>query len=161
MLICPMCKKTLAERVRECPRCRADLSILVDYVTDLQGGLTRAEAFTRAGNLGEAVWAYLEVLEVDPDNGVAGQQVKQVAAAVRQFDRVAIGRRWLDRLQRQARFRRWMASWQSESASPAWLGIAAVLLLLAIAFLLGYSLGRHAEPRPVEEPAVQTAAPES
>jgi hypothetical protein len=142
MLVCPMCKKTVAERTVECPRCRTDLSLLAGYVGELQDGLTRAEKHTRAGKLGEAVWAYLEVLEVDPDNAVARRQVNQVAAAVRQFDRVAIGRRWFDRLQRQARFRRWMAAWQDANMGSGWLGVAAVVLLLLVSFFLGYSLDR-------------------
>src|SRR5439155_115336 len=47
-----------------------------------------------AAELGQAVWAYLEVLEVDPDNAAARRQVGQVATAVRQFDKTAPGRRW-------------------------------------------------------------------
>ena len=87
-----MCKKAVAESCVECPRCRADLSLLVDYVGHLQDGLVRAEQLTRKGDLGEAVWTYLEVLELDPDNAVARRQVNRVATAVRQFDRAAIGR---------------------------------------------------------------------
>src|SRR6516165_7093535 len=98
MLTCPMCKKTLRQLARQCPTCRSDLSLLVDYVEHLDGGLRQAEALTRAGELGEAVWAYLQVLEVDPDNPEARRQVGEVAAAVRQFDRAAPGRRWLKRL---------------------------------------------------------------
>ena len=59
---------------------------LVDYTDHLQTGLERAESFTRAGKLGDAVWEYLQVLEVDPDNATARRQVGQVATAVRQFD---------------------------------------------------------------------------
>ena len=92
MLMCPMCQKVLTEWTRECPRCRADLSILVSYADHLQQGLARADALTRQGELGEAVWAYLEVLEVDPDNDAARRQVARVATAVRQFDRVAVSR---------------------------------------------------------------------
>src|SRR5437879_6184293 len=135
MLTCPMCKKEVAEHALTCPRCRADLSILVDYVSHLQGGLVRAEDLTRQGELGDAVWAYLDVLEVDPDNVQARQQVGKVATAVRQFDRAAIGRRWLKRLQRQARFRRWLASWQEgevDSAGP----ILAVLVLITVLSLI-------------------------
>jgi hypothetical protein len=142
MLICPMCKKELAEWSSECPRCRADLSILVDYVSHLQDGLVRADELTRQGELGEAVWAYLEVLEVDPDNARARQQISKVATAVRQFDRAAIGRRWLQRLQRQARFRRWLASWQEGSSSLNWPIILAGLALLILSLLVGYGLGR-------------------
>ena len=80
-----------------------DLSLLVDYVTNLQDGLSRAEALTRAGELGEAVWAYLEVLEVDPDNATARRQVGKVATAVRQFDQTAPGRRWLQAAATQTR----------------------------------------------------------
>jgi hypothetical protein len=91
---CPQCNKPLIELTRQCPTCRADLDLLVEYVTGLEGSLSRAEQLTRAGELGPAVWAYLEVLEVDPDNPVARKRVGQVATAVRQFDRTAPGRRW-------------------------------------------------------------------
>src|SRR3954453_4856372 len=97
MPTCPQCNKTLRELVRRCPTCQADLDLLVDYVSHLNGGLQRAENLAKAGELGEAVWAYLEVLETDPDNGPARQQVGRVVAAVRKFDlstparRVALG----------------------------------------------------------------------
>ena len=75
MLTCPMCKKRLRGVERECPTCRTDISLLVDYVDNLRDGLTRAEELTRRGELGEAVWEYLSVLEVDPDNAQARKQV--------------------------------------------------------------------------------------
>ena len=37
------------------------------------GAAAQAENLTRAGELGEAVWAYLEVLETEPDNAAARQ----------------------------------------------------------------------------------------
>src|SRR5947199_2247550 len=98
MLQCPQCTKPLRELVRQCPTCKADLDLLVDYVSHLQGGLERAENLVRAGELGPAVWAYLEVLEVDPDNGPARKQIGQVVTAVRQFDTVIPGRRWANGL---------------------------------------------------------------
>src|SRR6187399_211727 len=94
---CPQCSKPLRDLVRRCPSCQADLDLLVDYVSHLQGGLQRAENLVRAGELAEAVWAYLEVLETDPDNGPARRQIGRVVTAVRRFDlstparRVAIG----------------------------------------------------------------------
>lgn len=107
---CPQCSKPLRDLTRRCPSCQADLDLLVDYVSHLQGGLQRAENLTRAGELGEAVWAYLEVLETDPDNRTAQKQVRRVVTAVRRFDvstparRIAAGldlpdeRTWLQRL---------------------------------------------------------------
>ena len=80
---CPQCNKPLTELSRQCPTCRADLDLLVHYVNGLQGSLDRAEQLTRAGELGQAVWAYLEVLEVDPDNPAARRQVGQIATVVR------------------------------------------------------------------------------
>ena len=154
MLTCPMCKKAVAEDSRVCPRCRADLSLLVDYVDHLEEGLARAQALTREGDLGEAVWAYLEVLEVDPDNAVARRQVGRVATAVRQFDRVAVGRRWLARLQRQSRFRHWLAR-QQESSWLDWPVLVVALLLVLAALGVGYGLGRLAEQR---EQAPETSA---
>src|SRR5215472_939301 len=100
MLTCPMCKKTLPDNTPRCPRCATDLTLLTDYVEHLQDGVARADSLARQGKLREAVWAYLEVLEVDPDNATARQQVGQVATAVREFDRAAPSRRWLKRIGR-------------------------------------------------------------
>src|SRR2546429_1976265 len=105
MLTCPMCKKSVRLTSRECPTCRTDLSLLLEYVDHLEDGLARAEALARAGELGEAVWAYLAVLEVDPDNAEAKRQVGQGAAPGRQFHRIAPGRPWLGKLPPRAPFR--------------------------------------------------------
>jgi hypothetical protein len=87
MLTCPQCKKTWPEPHRQCPTCQADLSLLADFLTAVQTGLERAEASARAGNIGQAMSAYLAVLEVDPENALARQRVAGIAEAVRQFDR--------------------------------------------------------------------------
>src|SRR5438552_7525758 len=125
---CPQCNKPLRELVRRCPSCQADLDLLVDYVSHLRGGLERAEELTKAGELGQAVWAYLEILEVDPDNTAAKKQVAQVATAVRQFDTAAPGRRWLSQTRDGA----------AAPPSAVWriyLGVGALVLL---AFLMGF-----------------------
>src|SRR4051812_28231146 len=92
---CPQCNKPFDDLPRKCPACMADLDLLIEYVSGLQGGLQQAERLTRTGQLGPAVWAYLSVLEVEPDNPEARKQVGQVAAAVRQFDRTSPMRRWI------------------------------------------------------------------
>jgi len=143
MLSCPLCKKKVPPLERECPSCHADLSLLADYVGNLAVGLAQAEELTRAGMLGEAVWAYLEVLEVDPDNALARRQVGRVVTAVRQFDIASPSRRWLKRLQRRSRFRRWMASWE-EGDGSAWASLYWLLLVLGALFL-GYFLGLQAQ----------------
>jgi hypothetical protein len=158
MLTCPMCKKPVRLPGRECPTCRTDLSLLVDYVDHLEDGLSRAEALTRAGELGEAVWAYLSVLEVDPDNGEAKRQVGQVAAAVRQFDRIAVGRRWMDRLRRRARFRRWADAWGRDGQGSFWVAFAVGTTLVVVALALGWVLGVRSAQRlgPSEPPPAAT-----
>jgi hypothetical protein len=155
MLTCPnpTCRKPIAALERECPRCRTDLSLLVDYVDHLQGGLSRAEALARAGELGDAVWAYLEVLEVDPDNAEARRQVGRVAAAVRQFDRAAPGRRWFHKVQREVRSRDWLHALAGEE-SVAWIKWALAVVVLLVAFVLGYEMGRASASRPTEDQAV-------
>src|SRR5262245_19831030 len=143
MLTCPMCKKSLEGLVRECPRCRSDLSLLVDYTSHLQDGLARAQALTRQGELAEAVWAYLTVLEVDPDNPEARRQVGRVATAVRQFDRAAPGRRWVKRLRRRARFRHWLRGRQDDGTPLDWTGLLFLVLFFAAAVVLAFELGFH------------------
>jgi len=146
-----MCKKKLRGLERECLNCRTDVSLLVDYVENLRDGLAQAEALTRAGELGEAVWAYLSVLEVDPDNATARRQVGKVVTAVRQFDQAAPGRRWLRKLQKQTRFRRWLSR-RNEGDGSGWLGGLLWFLLVLGALLLGYFLGQTHPPGPPPEP---------
>jgi len=138
-----MCKKKLRGLEKECLNCRTDVSLLVDYVESLREGLRQAEVLTRQGELGEAVWAYLAVLEVDPDNAKARKQVGQVATAVRQFDQTAPGRRWLKRIRKQNRFRRWLSSWSGdgEGESGGWLSILLWFGVVLFIFWLGYATG--------------------
>jgi hypothetical protein len=146
MPVCPQCTKPLAGLTKRCPSCMADLDLLVEYVNQLEEGLKRAETFTRAGELDEAVWAYLAVLEVDPDNAAARRQVGRVATAVRQFDRTAPGRRWLSHVRGEdgddvaSRLARWMRN-------------AFIVLVVLLAFLLGYGWGgRSGDETPGKSP---------
>jgi hypothetical protein len=145
MLTCPMCKKTLPDRTPRCPRCNTDLSLLTDYVEHLQDGVARADALTRQGQLGEAIWAYLEVLEVDPDNAAARQQVGRVAMAVREFDRAAPSRRWLKKIGSQARFRHWL-QFRLGLATVSWIFWLLVLAALVFFFAFGFSIGLRWSP---------------
>ena len=122
MLLCPWCKKRLTELARECPSCHADLSLLYDYVAGLSLGVLHAERMTREGRLAEAVWAYLDLLDVDPENVEARRQVGRVAAAVRHFDR---------RPRRRASGEEW--------------GKGIWLVIVLAALLLGFTLGMQAE----------------
>jgi hypothetical protein len=93
MLTCPLCKKKQTALARECPSCHADLSLLIGYVENLAVGLAQAEVLTRQGKLADAVFAYLEVLDVDPENPIAKKQVSKVVTAVRHFDSRPPGKR--------------------------------------------------------------------
>jgi hypothetical protein len=130
---------------RQCPSCRAELDLLVDYVNDLQGSLYRAEQLTRSGELGQAVWAYLEVLEVDPDNAAARHQVGQIATAVRQFDRTMPGRLWAQGLPASG-----------YAAGPgAWLKGLVIGLVVVFAFSIGFFVARST-PEMAGTPAPDT-----
>lgn len=122
MLTCPMCKKDLLPGTTPCPRCRTDLSPLVDFMYNLDEHLTKADEALKAGELGDAVWAYLNVLETDPEHAVARKQVSQVATAVRQFDEAKrTGLRLMFLLGAGA--------------------VVAVLLLVGATFFVGYKVG--------------------
>jgi hypothetical protein len=158
MLTCPnpTCGKKLTALERECPRCRTDLSLLVDYTEHLDDGLARADALTRRGELGDAVWAYLEVLDLDPENPEANRQIGQVIKAVRQFDR-ASRQDWrrLNQEQRRAALRQWAFAWDSEPRVRNWvlLVIVAALVVLGalgIGFAGGYYLGSKQAAPPEE-----------
>lgn len=143
-----MCNASNDDSARQCRRCQADLSLLADYVTHLQSGLQQAETLTRAGELGEAVWAYLAVLEVDPDNSTARRQVGKVVTAVRQFDETAPGRRWLTTLRKQTGWRRWLAS-NETGPSPLLTYLVGLGLLVSCLWLVyswGYWAGQNAAP---------------
>ena len=145
MLKCPMCRDLLPDDMRKCRKCQTDLSLLSDYVSHLREGLAQAEARTKAGELGEAVWAYLAVLEVDPDNTTARRQVGKVVTAVRQFDQTAPGRRWLRRCTRRAAGTAGCCRDQEGEGSPLW-GWAVVPACffgsVVGSYYLGYESGR-------------------
>jgi hypothetical protein len=151
MIKCPMCRELLSDEARQCSKCRTDLSLLADYVSHLRQGLAQADTCTRAGELGDAVWAYLAVLEVDPDNTTARRQVGKVVTAVRQFDQSAEGRRWMRRLHKENRYRRWLLSWQEEGGTGLWSWIIVFLLILGAmlgAYWWGLQTGRQMAPEP-------------
>ena len=136
------------------------MSLLVNYVENLQEGLVRADALTKQGELGEAVWAYLEVLEVDPDNATARRQVGQVATAVRQFDKAAPGRRWLKQLQRKTTFRRWAANMKNDADASGWVSGTIWFVIVLGALILGYYLGwRQFHAAPATPPTTTAPAP--
>jgi hypothetical protein len=136
-----MCEKAVPERDKVCGKCGTDVSLLVNYVDDLEVGLRQADSFTRRGELGDAVWKYLEVLEMDPDNAQARRQVGRVATAVRQFDEKAPGRRWFKKLQKQNRWRRFMSNMNSDGDMGGWLTNVFWIILVLSALVFGYLLG--------------------
>jgi hypothetical protein len=149
MIKCPMCSASNDDDARKCRRCQADLALLADYVSHLVDGLSQAEALTRAGELGEAVWAYLAVLEIDPDNATARRQVGKVVTAVRQFDETAPGRRWLTSIQKQSWWRRWLSGEEGEGAGVlVWtLGLILLIGTVFFSYSWGYNAGRNEGPK--------------
>src|SRR5438270_1391899 len=141
MLKCPMCRELLPDETRKCRKCQTDLSLLADYVSHLQEGLVQAEAMTKAGKLDGAVWAYLAVLEVDPDNATARRQVGKVATAVRQFDQTAPGRRWQKKLKRQTAWRRFLANISSDG-DGSWLGNVLWFAIVIAALVIGFFIDK-------------------
>jgi hypothetical protein len=133
-----MCKKRLRGVEMECGNCRTDVSLLVAYVNNLRDGLVAAEKHTKAGELAEAVWAYLAVLEVDPDNPVARDQVGKVATAVRQFDEVTPGQRWLKKLRKGGWFRNWLGG---DEDNGGYLSYVMWFVIFCSLLMIGYFIG--------------------
>jgi hypothetical protein len=148
MPACPQCNKPLRELVRRCPTCQADLDLLVDYVSHLTGGLERAENLVKAGELGEAVWAFLEVLETDPDNGPARKQIGRVVTAVRTFDLSTPARRVAIGLPPQEP----RGFWKYLPGNDVLFGGIAMLLLgLVVGIMVGVALPRGETTTPTSE----------
>jgi hypothetical protein len=145
-----MCDKAVPEHDKVCGKCGTDVSLLVNYVGDLEEGLRHADTLTRRGELGDAVWKYLEVLEIDPDNATARRQVGRVATAVRQFDAKAPGRRWFKKLQKQNRWRRWLSNANSDSDLTGWLTNVFWVILVLSALVFGYLWGVSQAPKPAD-----------
>ena len=158
MITCPMCKKKLPGMDKQCVNCKTDVSLLVDYVDNLRDGLKRAEQLTRKGELGDAAWEYLEVLEVDPDNAAARRQVGKVATAVRQFDQTAPGRRWQKKLKRQTAIRRMLANWSSDGEGSGLLSGAFWFVVVIAALLIGFFIGKWTAVTPTASPPAQPPA---
>lgn len=137
MLTCPMCKKGLDKLEKECPTCKADLTLLKEYVENLNASVASAEDQLRQGKLGESVWKYLEVLEVDPQNAIARRQIGQVVTAVRHFDRTA-SKEWMARLSKHDRFRRWVRAQGQHFffRISTWISIVLILLAFALGWIL-------------------------
>lgn len=158
MPACPQCNKPLRELVRRCPTCQADLDLLVDYVSHLSGGLQRAENLAKAGELGEAVWAYLEVLETDPDNAPARKQVGRVVTAVRRFDLSTPARRAAIGLPSEEP----SSIWKRLPSNEKFFGGAALVLLgMFLGLMIGLAMprreaaaGEKTEETPAPPPAI-------
>jgi len=80
---CPACSLTLESPAATCPRCRADLSLLKDFTSDVRTLLDKADRLRCDGQLAPAVHAYLEVLETDPANPQARAALGPVLRALR------------------------------------------------------------------------------
>jgi hypothetical protein len=157
MIKCPMCQVLLADDARKCKKCQTDLALLADYVTHLRDGLSQAEQFTKEGELGEAVWAYLSVLEVDPDNTTARRQVGKVATAVRQFDQTAPGRRWLKALRKDTSWQRSRANRLEGDGAGLWSWVFPFLLYFA-SVVAAYFYGYHSAKTTGEKEAPAEAS---
>ncbi len=144
---CPQCNREFTELPKECPACKTDLTLLVDHTQQLTLGLGKAEEWTRSGELAKATWAYLAVLEVDPNNPKARKQISRIATAVRQFDTTSPKKRWSLALGTEKN-RSWIG----------WLLVAVLVLLLPVAFAAGFYFGGQEggdggdPPPPIKKP---------
>jgi hypothetical protein len=118
MLICPLCKTEVAEGIPKCPKCQTDLTLLADFVGDLQTLLNKAETHRKAGELPAAVDTYLAVLDIDPTNAEARAAMGPALLAIRTATRVE---------PQQAGVRGWLLA----------------LLCVVIAFAAGVIASRH------------------
>ena len=80
---CPQCKIELTGRPSQCPRCRTDLSLLADLMSEVEILRTKAHDAKSSGKIGPAIEAYLQMLEIDPTDAEAREAVGESVRAIR------------------------------------------------------------------------------
>jgi len=83
MMKCPVCTVAIDSPVAACPRCKADLTLLSHFMSDVRTLLEKADSLREQGQFAPAVETYLEVLEADPGNVEARAALGPILRALR------------------------------------------------------------------------------
>ncbi len=69
-MTCPLCQKEIDPPAAECPRCRADVSLLADHLTTVRDQVSDA-AHPKAAEVATALSNFLELAAYDPNHAEA------------------------------------------------------------------------------------------
>jgi hypothetical protein len=113
-MTCPLCQKEIDQPAAECPRCRADVSLLVEHAAEVKAACERTDSHPRAAEVAAAIRTHLERLSVDPADDEAYAALEPVIASLRA---------------------------STSGSSSRWLAVMVTIAVAGVAFLLGVACG--------------------
>lgn len=113
-MTCPLCQKDIDPPATECPRCRADVSLLVEHAAELIQIREQALGQPTASEVASAIQTYLERLTTNAADDEAYVALAPVLTALRT---------------------------SGPQTFPRWATVTIAIAVAAVAFLIGVACG--------------------
>lgn len=82
-MTCPLCQKEIDPPAAACPRCRADVSLLVEHAAEVNSMREQSLSQPKAAEIASAIQTYLERLATNPADDEAYVALTPVLTALR------------------------------------------------------------------------------